>query len=136
MVECAVCSLLYLNPVPTVDGAGTDRDPGSLLPLAAGAADDGEIVVATPNADSWSRRVFGGRHWSSYDFPNRPRIFGPDSLARLARDRGYRVVAVRTRSERQVWTDSLRNLLADWDVSPFWMRAGSGLAARTVAGVV
>lgn len=153
MARCLDCGVLYLNPRPelpaaaygeceedrarrTVDDLGTSSDPvGELRHLAGGPSD--ELTLVVPNADSGSRHVFGGRHWSHYDFPRSLQVFGRESIGGLAAAAGYRVAGLRTRGDAAAWRDSMRNFLADWGASSFWVRAAErGVAARVISSLV
>lgn len=156
MVRCADCRLVYLNPRPSpeadertvrpgppgaaaaLESLGLDADPAGLVRDAARDLSAGEdLLILTPNVDSWSGRLFGGRHWNAYDFPHRFQVFGRESVTRLAGSAGYQVIGVRTHADWRSWTESLRNFLLDWGASAFWVRAAErSWIARAAANLV
>jgi hypothetical protein len=91
--------------------------------VAAGRllAPDGQLVVMTPNTGSTEFAVFGGRHWSGYDFPRHRSLFGAAQLRLLAAAAGLELRTVTTASDVRQWSRSVRNLAADWHV-PTWVR--------------
>lgn len=57
--------------------------------------DGGRLVIAVPNADSWEARLFG-RWWVNWDPPRHLYHFGRETLTRLLREAGFRVVRMGT----------------------------------------
>jgi SAM-dependent methyltransferase len=57
----------------------------------------GNLVMVTPNADSWGRRRYG-KSWLGLDAPRHLTVFTPSSLADIARRAGFEDVSVRTTS--------------------------------------
>ncbi|MEO0529270.1 MAG: class I SAM-dependent methyltransferase [Planctomycetota bacterium] len=75
-----------------------DQQPLELLrTLKPRLAADGCAVIKVPNFDSWNRRLRGKR-WCGFRFPDHVNYFTPATLARLAKEAGYRV-------DRGSWTD-------------------------------
>ena len=77
----------------------------------------GRIAVITPNIDSSSFRLFGGRHWAGYDFPRHLALFGPTQLRAIAAATHLEVVSIFTMPGADIWLRSARNALADWGAS-------------------
>jgi SAM-dependent methyltransferase len=98
----------------------------------------GKVLIATPNTNSTAFRVFGGRHWSEYDFPRRRNLFRADVLTRSAALAGLNVTSMKTIAAPASWLFSMQTLLADWG-APRWAQAGlerAKGAALTAFGVV
>lgn len=53
-------------------------------------APDGSVVVKVPNFDCWNRAIRGNR-WCGFRYPDHVNYFTPKTLARLAREAGFRV---------------------------------------------
>ena len=81
----------------------------------------GRVLLLTPNADSWSHRVFG-RYWSGLHAPRHPRVFVPGALRRLASEAGFKSVDIRYPSDPPTWAFSFQN----WT-----RRSGAGVARGT-----
>lgn len=65
------------------------HDPlGTLKEIRRILRPDGQLVVTTPNADSWGHRHFG-RHWRELDPPRHLWIFNARALAVLAKRAGF-----------------------------------------------
>jgi SAM-dependent methyltransferase len=101
----------------------------------------GRLLVLTPNAESAVCRRFQGRHWSGYDFPRHPCLYGPRALRRLAAHSGLEVERLGSLGDSAMWADSVENFLSDWKASS-WVtgaargatRAGAEVAALAGAG--
>jgi ubiquinone/menaquinone biosynthesis C-methylase UbiE len=94
-------------------------DPSALLRHASRLLSDrGRAVVVGRNADSSCFTVFGGRHWSGYQFPGTRQQLTPDSLRRATANAGLRVEHLRTRFASNVWLRSTANWLQDWGAGP------------------
>ncbi len=64
-------------------------DPAHVLAQCRAAlAEQGQILMLTPNAASWCHRFFG-RFWSGLHAPRHPQIFSPGPLQRLAAKAGF-----------------------------------------------
>lgn len=55
------------------------------------------VVMVTPNAASWGRRLFG-KWWRGYDAPRHLQIFTPNALFLATQRAGYHVQSLRTGS--------------------------------------
>lgn len=53
-------------------------------------ADDGEILMALPNAKSWARMVFG-RYWYGLDVPRHVISYSPETLSFLMEKNGLKI---------------------------------------------
>jgi hypothetical protein len=96
------------------------NDPLILLTTAGNLLHAGGLVmVTTPNTASTVGRVFGGRHWSGYDFPRHRNLFCAGALRRAARIAGLEVVSIRTIAAPESWVQSLHNVTSDWAL-PKW----------------
>jgi SAM-dependent methyltransferase len=82
------------DPVPTLQRAAGLLHPG------------GRLLALTPNAESWSFRLFRGA-WYALDAPRHVQVFTPGSLAEACRRAGLKDVRMRTRSQPRVVRDSL-----------------------------
>ncbi len=72
------------------------RDPRSLVRLIRRlVADDGGVVIRTPNHRGWLRRLTGKR-WLWYIPPAHIHYFTPESLGLLLRQEGFTVSTIRT----------------------------------------
>lgn len=105
--------------------------PDLLLEARGMLAPEGRIVVVTHNTDSLQFALFGGRHWSGYEFSRHRNLFGIASLQALARKTGLEIVSVTTASNPEGWRRSLRNLGTDWAFPGYLVRA---LAVTALAG--
>lgn len=89
-------------------------NPGAVVKnLSRKLAPGGLLVVETPNFDSLDARLFGDRYWGGYHFPRHWHIFRPQTLARLATDRGLSVKTIRYQPGHSFWLFSLHHLIAD-----------------------
>jgi SAM-dependent methyltransferase len=82
----------------------------------------GIALIVTPNTDSGAGRVFGGRHWSGYDFPRHRNLFRTEVLAQAAAIAGLESGFIRTIAAPAAWVQSARNALVDWR-APSWTLA-------------
>jgi SAM-dependent methyltransferase len=87
----------------------------------------GRAVILTPNPDSTVGRMFRGRHWTGYDFPRHPCLFGPRALRRLAEAAGFEVERLGGVRSPRAWTGSARNFLSDWGAPAWLTRTAPGL---------
>src|ERR1700722_11966732 len=71
-------------------------------------APGGQILVSTPNATSWSHRVFGA-YWSGLHAPRHPHVFSPEAMQRLARKLELRDVQVTQMLDPASWAFSFQN---------------------------
>ena len=56
--------------------------------------DNGRLVIAVPNCDSWDARHYG-EHWAAYDVPRHLYHFSPKTLAKLLAKYGFEVESTR-----------------------------------------
>jgi SAM-dependent methyltransferase len=89
-----------------------EQPPAFFRQMAKRLKPGGMIYVNTPNADSWSVRLFGGRanHFDGFTAVN---VFTPGSLRRLAADSGLAEVALETE-----WLDIYLPDLFQWLEDP------------------
>ncbi len=72
-----------------------EANPLELLrTLRAALRPDGAVVLKVPNFACLNRRLRGGR-WCGFRYPDHVNYFTPSTLARLAREAGYRVARQR-----------------------------------------
>jgi SAM-dependent methyltransferase len=99
-------------------------DPARVLEQCRSAlVDGGRILVSTPNAASWSHRVFGA-YWSGLHAPRHPYVFSPDAMQKLARRLELREVQMAQVVDPASWAFSFQN----------WVRSrsrGTGVAKGT-----
>jgi SAM-dependent methyltransferase len=88
------------------------RDPiAALEGLRTKLTPDGLLLVETPHVGGLDYRIFRGRYWGGYHLPRHIHLFTKDSLARVARRVGYRVVRQGSLPSPGFWIMSLRNAL-------------------------
>jgi len=92
-------------------------------------AEDGRVLVLTPNPASAVGRVFRGRHWAGYDFPRHACLFGPAAMRRLAGTAGLELERLGTLDDGSVWAESAAALLRDWEAPGWLVRTGPALLA-------
>lgn len=83
----------------------------------------GTALVATPNTEATVSKVFGGRHWSGYNFPRHRNLFCAHVLRQASEMAGLELVSVRTVGAPDAWVRSVRNAMSDWRL-PHWSLAG------------
>jgi 2-polyprenyl-3-methyl-5-hydroxy-6-metoxy-1,4-benzoquinol methylase len=69
----------------------------------------GTLIIATPNADSLLRRLFG-KYWFQLDAPRHLQVYTIASIARLARVAEFEITSVRWTGHPVALTASLYNL--------------------------
>lgn len=97
----------------------------------------GRLVIVTDNTDSVDFSLFRRRYWGGYHFPRHWHLFNRRSLARLARQAGYRVDGIETIVSPVNWVYSIHNLLVGakaprWLVNRFTLRSPVSLSFFTV----
>jgi len=55
---------------------------------------DGHLVMAVPNLDSWGRKIFKNK-WFGFDVPRHLQIFNKDTLAALLEKSNFKIVKIR-----------------------------------------
>jgi SAM-dependent methyltransferase len=93
----------------------------------------GRVVVVTDNADSWSFRLFSGRHWGGYHFPRHWNLFTRSTLRRLAQRVDLEIDQLGTMVSPVNWVYSVRNALVDWHW-PQWLISRFSLASPLSLG--
>jgi SAM-dependent methyltransferase len=73
----------------------------------------GILVLETPNANGWDRRMFPGRYWAGWHAPRHWAVFDPDSLTRMARQEGYEVAQLKSILSPYVILHSLQYLIRE-----------------------
>lgn len=96
-----------------------ENPTGVLARLRPLLAQDGQLMIEVPNADSWGLR-FWGTHWSALELPRHLSHFRREDLERLAVVTGYRIVRYLTRFERDLHVTSLQH----WLRERTWLPAG------------
>jgi hypothetical protein len=94
-----------------------------LLDARAMLSPEGRLVLVTHNTDSLQFALFGGRHWSGYQFPRHRNLFGLAPLRALVRNTGLEILSVTTGNNPAGWLRSLQNLGVDWAFPRYVMRA-------------
>jgi len=79
----------------------------------------GLVVIVTPNTGSTVSRLFGGRHWSGYNFPRHLNLFNQQTLRLTAERADLEIVSVRTAPAAPVWVESVSTMMVDWE-APGW----------------
>jgi len=96
------------------------RDPVDVLrSMSRLLKPDGKIVIAVPNIESLSARVFG-RHWYALSPPWHLHQFTPRTLNKACCEAGFLLDEVRgfgDQAMRICWVDSATNLIDSTDVS-------------------
>jgi SAM-dependent methyltransferase len=90
---------------------------------------EGRVLVLTPNPESTVARVFRGRHWTGYDFPRHPCLFGAAALRRLAESAGLENERLGTRYDSDSSAESAASFQRDWEAPGWLVRAAPGLLA-------
>ena len=86
-------------------------DPDRMLGLCRRwLGEDGALLIAVPNIDSWQASLFGGS-WFHIDPPRHLHHFGRTSLERSLRDAGFRIERTRTRTRTLSWEQNLYGIL-------------------------
>ena len=107
-------------------------DPGKILAECRNLlTEGGQILVLTPNADSWCHRVFAGC-WSGLHAPRHTQIFSPAVLNRLARAHAFREVQTVDVLDPASWAFSFQNCLRARSAKP---AAARGTAWYSLAGL-
>lgn len=88
----------------------------------------GRVLVLTPNPESAAARAFRGRHWTGYDFPRHPCLFGPSAMRRLAETTGLEVERLGSVEDTRAWSGSAGGFLRDWGAPGWLVRTGTGLS--------
>lgn len=97
------------EPVETLQIISKILKPGGLL------------VVTTPNANSWERKIFG-EYWAGWDVPRHYHIFTPNTLQSLLSPMGFRAFKIKSFTGMQgSLVISLRFLLGESRL-PFWIK--------------
>jgi len=115
------------------------REPVELLRhLKLLLASGGRVVVIVSNVGSTGFRVFGGRHWSGYEYPATRQHFNADALHRLGKNAGLSVRNVTTMFASQSWLRSVKNWFRDWGVVEGWVSvvAGRWLVPQVIAAAI
>ena len=73
---------------------------GTLKRLYALTADDGLLVIAVPDRDSWDAQHYGSA-WAAYDVPRHLSHFRRSDMHRLVTEHGFEPIAV-----RPMWLDA------------------------------
>jgi SAM-dependent methyltransferase len=88
------------------------RDPlatfGRLRPKLA---QNGQLLVETPNRGGLDYRLFRGRYWGGYHLPRHFHLFTKESLAQTVQRAGYRIVRQGSLPSPGFWIMSFRNAL-------------------------
>ncbi len=86
--------------------------PGEVLSkVFTELAPGGHAVLDTPNFESIDRKLFRRSTWGGYHFPRHMTLFTPKTITRLARYRGFEVVAVQQMLSPVFWIMTLHNVL-------------------------
>lgn len=73
---------------------------GTLKRLYAVTADDGLLVIAVPDRESWDAHHYGSA-WAAYDVPRHLSHFRRSDVKRLATEHGFELISV-----RPMWLDA------------------------------
>jgi SAM-dependent methyltransferase len=93
----------------------------------------GVLLIGTPDARALSARMFG-RHWWGYEVPRHLVVFSSGALVSLLRRIGFEPLDRWSGFSPQMWSASLRLLLADQQGPRWWHRiAGSPFNPVTAA---
>jgi SAM-dependent methyltransferase len=114
-------------------------DPiGLLSAVASLVRPGGRIVIIVENTATACFRIFRGRHWAGYRFPQRWFWFEPRTLSSLVARAGLRLSRLDSVGDAELWVNSIRHLLWDWR-APAWLvnRVGStAVVAPALFGAV
>ena len=81
----------------------------------------GLLVITTPNANSWERKIFG-KYWAGWDVPRHYHVFTPNTLQALLNPMGLREFKIKSFTGMQgSLVISLRFLLGESKL-PFWIK--------------
>ncbi len=97
------------EPIETIQTISKMLKPGGLL------------VITTPNANSWERKIFG-RYWSGWDVPRHYHIFTPQTIQFIMNSQSFRTIAIHSFTGMQgSLAISLEFLLEDKKL-PIWIK--------------
>ncbi|MDV4178810.1 class I SAM-dependent methyltransferase [Rhizobium brockwellii] len=80
----------------------------SLRRLVRALANDGRLLIETPNTDGWDRRLFAGGAWGGYYFPRHLNLYSFERLAELLHRVGLAVESQRNLPAPLIWIYSLQ----------------------------
>jgi SAM-dependent methyltransferase len=107
-------------------------NPGQVLAdCRKSLLEGGQILILTPNADSWCHRIFA-RYWSGLHAPRHPQIFSPGVLERLAQRQSFGLIEIQNVVDPASWAFSFQNFMRARAASPGLMR---GTAWYSLAGL-
>lgn len=81
----------------------------------------GLLVITTPNADAWGRKLFG-ESWVGWDVPRHYHIFSPGTIKDMLQKSNFRVQEIMSFTGRHgAFVLSMKFLLSDKDI-PSWVK--------------
>jgi SAM-dependent methyltransferase len=83
-------------------------------------APGGIFALETPNLDSLDARIFRRTFWGGYHIPRHWNLFTPETISRLLKDGGMRVLAIAFQTGHSFWMYSLHH----------WVRYQNGSRPR------
>ncbi len=71
----------------------------------------GELVVETPNSNSWDAHLFKNGTWGGFHFPRHWTIFDGKTLSELGKEAGFAIKSIEFLLSPAFWVQSIHHLL-------------------------